>query len=266
MYFHHFRDYICFKLVRVSAGAIPEPAVGGFFDADGRMAAELKEHTGPAAGRAARGVVAALFRVSVCLVGLAAMVGSVQASPPRTDAVSLYQGQGVDANLINVLPKLFTGDLRFERTYFTAAGYYHPLETPRGLQSVLDFLHVPDTGAGFELIAAKHHGMQHNAEVDAAYALRFSKMSLYAFTVRFGIDFGLSYAFGRPSYEDGSVDDPDRRYRFQSYGAYELEWGHGAAPRISFVTRIHHRSGIYGLIAPRQVGSNFLALGLRYGF
>ena len=33
--------------------------------------------------------------------------------------------------------------------------------------------------------------------------------------------------------------------------------------RLSVVTRIHHRSGAYGLFAPRGSGSNFLAVGLR---
>jgi hypothetical protein len=32
------------------------------------------------------------------------------------------------------------------------------------------------------------------------------------------------------------------------------------------VTRIHHRSGVYGLIAPSGVGSNFVVAGLRYKF
>ncbi len=209
----------------------------------------------------ARSTLAAALLGLLCLALACAPAEAQQAS-----AVTLYQGQGVDANLINVLPRLFTGDLRYENTYFTAAGYYRLFETPRSLQAIFDFLRIPETDTGFELIAAKHHGLQKNAEVDAAYALRFSKMSLYALTFRFGIDFGLSYAFGRPSYEDGSADNPDKRYRFQSYGAYELEWGHRAAPRVSLVTRIHHRSGIYGLIAPRNVGSNFLAVGVRYAF
>ena len=64
--------------------------------------------------------------------------------------------------------------------------------------------------------------------------------------------------------EDGSDDDPERRYKLQNYNAYELEWGLAASDRVSLVTRIHHRSGIFGLVAPPHVGSNFLAIGLRY--
>jgi hypothetical protein len=202
----------------------------------------------------------------MCGVLWAIMAGAAQASPPRGAALSLYQGQGVDANLVNVIPDLVTGDLRYEDTWFTALGYYHPLETPRFLQSAFDFLHVSATGTGIELVAAKHYGMQHNGEIDVAYSFRFPRVSLWALTVRFGFGLGLSYALGRPGYEDGTPDEPDARYRLQSYGAYELEWGYRGAPRIGLVTRIHHRSGVYGVIAPQHVGSNFMVIGLRCNF
>jgi hypothetical protein len=211
-------------------------------------------------------LAAALSRACLCGVLCAMMAGAAQALPPQGAALSLYQGQGVDANLINVIPDLLTGDLRFEDTWFTGAGYYHPLKTPRFLQAALQFLHIYDTGTGIELVAVKHYGMQHNGEVDAAYSFRFPSLSLWAVTVRFGFGFGLSYAFGRPEYEDGTPEEPDKRYRLQSYGAYELEWGHRDAPRLGLITRIHHRSGVYGIIAPPHVGSNFLAIGLRYHF
>jgi hypothetical protein len=202
----------------------------------------------------------------VWLLGSVIACAAAYAGLTQTPAVTLYQGQGVDSNLVDVFPKLFKGDLRYENAYFTALGYYHPLKTPRGLQWIFDVLHVPGTDTGVELIAAKHRGLQRNWEADAAYALRFSRLHVSMLSVRFGVDLGLSYSLGRPSYEDGPINDPDRRYRFQHYGAYELAWGLAPAPRVSLVTRIHHRSGIYGVIAPRRVGSNFMTIGLRYGF
>jgi hypothetical protein len=210
--------------------------------------------------------VAAGSRVLLCLAGLAVLSGPAQASSPQLASLSFYRGQGVDANLIHLVPELLSGDLRYEETFFFALGYYHPLETPRVLQSVFDLVHAPNTRTGWELIAAKHHGLQDNAEIDIAYLLRFSRLTWQAISVQFSFGYGLSYAIGRPTYEDGPVDDRDARYRFQSYGAYELEWGYSADPRFGLVTRIHHRSGTYGLIAPPKVGSNFVTLGLRYSF
>lgn len=204
--------------------------------------------------------------VCLCLMGSVIASAAAHAGPLQASAVTLYQGQGVDSNLVDVLPRLFRGDLRYENAYFTGLGYYHQLETPRGLQWIFDVLHVPKTDTGVELIAARHHGLQQNWEADAAYALRFHRQHVSLLSVRFGVDLGLSYSLGRPAYEDGPSGDPDRRYRFQHYGAYELEWGLAPAPRVSLVTRIHHRSGIYGVIAPRRVGSNFMTLGLRYSF
>ena len=212
------------------------------------------------------GAAIAHFWALLCIAGLAVLSGPAQASSPQPAAVSFYRGQGVDANLIHLIPDLLSGDLRYEETFFTALGYYHPLETPRVMQPVFDFFHVPNTNTGFEFILAKHNGLQHNAEVDVAYLLRFSRLSLSVISVQFSFGYGLSYAFGRPTYEDGPVEDPDARYRFQSYGAYELEWGYSADPRFGLVTRIHHRSGTYGIIAPPKVGSNFVTLGLRYSF
>jgi hypothetical protein len=232
----------------------------------GRVATLVKGKGTPAFHSLAARTKSAVFPVLLWLIGSLAASGAAYAAPPQTPAISLYQGQGVDANLVDVLPKLFKGDLRFEKAYFTGLGYFHPFETPRFLRSVFDFLHVPGTNTGFEVIAAKHTGLQHTWEADVAYAFRFSGLTVSSLTVRFGVDLGLSYAFGRPTYEDGPKDDPDRRYRFQHYGAYEVEWGHASAPRVSLVTRIHHRSGIYGVIAPRRVGSNFMTLGIRYAF
>jgi hypothetical protein len=76
----------------------------------------------------------------------------------------------------------------------------------------------------------------------------------------------LSYAFGTPVYEDGPKNEPDRHYRLQMLALFEVEWRLRDVENVSLVTRIHHRSGVYGLIAPRHVGSNFLAAGLRFQF
>lgn len=75
---------------------------------------------------------------------------------------------------------------------------------------------------------------------------------------------GLSHAFGTPSYEDGPRDDPARRYHTQLLILVNMEWKLSTATNWSLLMRVHHRSGAYGLIAPPKVGSNFLAIGLRY--
>jgi len=46
----------------------------------------------------------------------------------------------------------------------------------------------------------------------------------------------------------------------------ELEWRLRGVEHLSFVTRTHHSSGVYGVIAPRNVASNFLVAGVRWEF
>jgi hypothetical protein len=47
---------------------------------------------------------------------------------------------------------------------------------------------------------------------------------------------------------------------------FDMAWKIRTGKHFSLVTRVHHRSGAYGLIAPPRVGSNFLALGVNLDF
>lgn len=179
-------------------------------------------------------------------------------------AFSIYWGQGVDSDLLKMPGDLLRGDLVFESSYLIAASYIEPVSTPAPVQTVFDWLRVPGTSTAVEGIVVKHYGLQRNWEVNLAYLLRFRGWDLGPVSAKPGVGIGLSYALGRPSFEDGPIDDPERRYRFQSYQAYEIEWGLARQPGVSLFTRVHHRSGIYGLIAPRRVGSNFVTVGLRF--
>jgi hypothetical protein len=179
---------------------------------------------------------------------------------------TIYHGQGVDTDLLEFPAKLLHGELPREDSHFDGVGLYIATPTPQLIERGGARLGLENLTTGVELIAVKHRGLQHNYETDVAYLLGLPPVSLGALRIKFSAGMGLSYAFGRPSYEDGPEDDPDRRYRFQSYNAYEFAWSLADYPDVAFVTRVHHRSGIYGLIAPRHVGSNFFTLGLRVQF
>jgi hypothetical protein len=116
------------------------------------------------------------------------------------------------------------------------------------------------------MVLVQHRGLQTNAEIGGAYMLRTPDLEIGPLGVNFGTGAGLSYALGTPSYEDGPKDDPARRYPLQLLVLLELEWRIRDLERFSVVTRVHYRSGMYGLIAPRNVGSNFLVGGIRYKF
>lgn len=188
------------------------------------------------------------------------------AADDHPSQLTLYLAQGADPNIFMIFPEMLRGESMMDDTYFAALGYFHPLATPGGLQKVFDLLRVPNTQTGIEALVGKHHGLQHNTEAGASWQLRFAPLRLPLLRVRPSVGIGLSYAIGNPAYEDGPRFNPEKRYHLLNFNIYELEWSLAKAPAVSLVTRIHHRSGIWGVIAPPVVGSNFLAVGLRYSF
>ncbi len=195
---------------------------------------------------------------------------AVQAGTPSADgvfdSVSVYAGQGADHNLRELPGLVISGRLDWDKSYFTALG----LGKDRGTlgQSVASFQSTPFASFrhGYEMVLVQHRGLQGNAELGAAYIVRTPDLQMGPLGVNFGVGAGLSYALGTPSYEDGQKDDPERRYRLQLLVLFEFEWRMRGFENLSVITRVHHRSGVYGLVAPQHVGSNFLALGVRYKF
>ena len=45
---------------------------------------------------------------------------------------------------------------------------------------------------------------------------------------------------------------------------FEAEFTHASQPNIHLVAKLHHRSGVYGLVSPRHTGSNFIGGGVRF--
>ena len=78
---------------------------------------------------------------------------------------------------------------------------------------------------------------------------------------------GFSYAFGDPELEKGpdGVRGQDQ-VQLQNHLVLEIDLFHPDYSRVHLVGRVHHRSGVYGLISPQETGSNFLAGGLRIDF
>jgi hypothetical protein len=199
---------------------------------------------------------------------LAAACGgaAAQASTGVFDSVSVYTAQGVDLNLREVPGALFGRGWNRESSYFTGLGAGKTVGTLGGSIGALRSTFVENVQHGYELVLLQHRGKQDNVELGAAYMLRSPNLEVAQLRVNAAGGLGLSHSFGTPSYEDGPKADPARRYRTQMLILLEAEWSLASLPDWSLVTRVHHRSGAYGLIAPRQVGSNFIVAGLRYRF
>ncbi|HIJ59468.1 MAG TPA: hypothetical protein HPP56_02465 [Nitrospirae bacterium] len=114
-----------------------------------------------------------------------------------------------------------------------------------------------------EALLGQHSGKQTNQEVAFALLLR-SRFNLSE-TVNIGITFGdgLSYASTTPKIETDNSEDTSRLLNLL---LTEITVGLPKS-KIDLFFRIHHRSGIFGLInGIEKGGSNFHTFGIRYFF
>lgn len=179
-------------------------------------------------------------------------------------SVAAMSAQGVDSDLLQLVPDALIGALRPESSYAHGLIAAAPAATPQALESFCAWSGIGPCKLAWETTALKHSGRQHQYELAGGVRLGVATPAFPGWRHQLSTTQGLSYAFGRPSYEDGSRDDPERRYRLQYHMAFEFETAHESAPAWSLGLRIHHRSGMYGLVAPPRVGSNFVGLVLRY--
>ncbi len=181
----------------------------------------------------------------------------------RFENIYLYGAQGIDSNLREIPGEIITLDLPTEDTHLYAIGSFMPFQ----LNSLKEY---KDLEVGLTSVLAKHSGMQSHVELDAAITLKvkeiLSKNNYVNFDFAFGI--GLSYAFDTPTYEDPVILDDGtlKYYQLQSYLHFDTEIYTPSIESLHLLLRVHHRSGIYGLLAPSGVGSNFIGAGLVYYF
>ncbi|MDO9229347.1 MAG: hypothetical protein Q8M86_11355 [Syntrophales bacterium] len=112
---------------------------------------------------------------------------------------------------------------------------------------------------------AKHLSGQHHWEFNAVLVARWLSFPWNdTLKTSFAFGEGFSLASETPAFEekyDGEKTNP-----LMNYLMLEFAFALPRHPRWSLVTRIHHRSGIYGLINGAQGASNAIGLGIRYHF
>jgi hypothetical protein len=179
---------------------------------------------------------------------------------------TVYAGQLFANDLPPFVFDAVRGRLQTRNSYLVGGSYFHPTRTPEWLADVCGSSGMPSVTTGVEFIGLQHFRNQHNAEIAVAYMVHTPQANWSGLQLRAGGGIGPSLALARPSAEDGPADAPNRRSRLQNYIGLELEASPIDSPDIALVLRLHHRSGVYGLVAPNGVGSNFLSAGLRFAF
>ncbi|MBU8546382.1 MULTISPECIES: hypothetical protein [Roseomonadaceae] len=194
-------------------------------------------------------------------MSLAALLGAAAPAAAMTTRdrdwfVTAYRGQWMSPR------GLIGGDFDVQDAHFTSLAVSHVLLPELRLD--LPLLGRLLDGGSLELEGqlGLHAGLQHHTEATLALAWRSPDLSLPGpMRLNLAVAEGVSYALARPAHE-GAVNGLRRR-KFLNYLAFEAEFTHAALPDLALVPRLHHRSGIFGVIAPQRSGSDFIGLGLR---
>jgi len=175
--------------------------------------------------------------------------------------LTAYGSRWINADLLEIPERSLTGRLRSEDAYFVGAGLS---------RVIVPSFSIPVLGTDFafhgnrielEGQVLRHFGEQSHWEATIALMFRTGQIPLFGgLSVNLAFGEGLSYASERPNLEGSFRVEPTR---FLNYLAFEAEFSHASLPGVYFVPRVHHRSGIFGLIAPKESGSNFIGAGIR---
>jgi hypothetical protein len=172
---------------------------------------------------------------------------SVQAA-----SFAVHVGRGLDSNLRMIPGQIATNSLPWENTWYLALVVNKPvMETSRFL-------------FGLESSLLKHCGMQSNFESTLAGTVKYRIPAVLGLLTSATVGEGVSYAYSSPTFEKGPNNSRQGQVKFQNHLVFEFAIGAAPLKDVFLVTRIHHRSGVYGLFGPPHIGSNFLAFGINY--
>lgn len=117
----------------------------------------------------------------------------------------------------------------------------------------------------------RHSERQDHWEFNAVLILRWNEFPWDRYLdTSFAVGEGLSYATEYPpiekDYHAMMFGLEDQVSKLLNYLSFELTFGVPKLPPWNVFIRIHHRSGIYGLINDVNGGSNYMGAGVRYDF
>lgn len=209
------------------------------------------------------GVGSAGLALVLCMVGPAALAQAV-APTPNPWSIGLLAGQALNANLVDLLPQAVRGDLDFADARVGGLVIRRDL-TPPGLLSDWGAAHQVPVSTSLELSLLKSSGLATNTELALDWRPAFTPWQWSAVSLEFAWGLGLSQTSGRP-WSDYTDPDKPQGYRTLFHMAPEVALRFSGLPDTSLALRVHHRSGLYGVFAPRRVGANHLALVLMQRF
>lgn len=190
-----------------------------------------------------------LFSVAVVLALGRPCLAASDAAPDHEWHVGVYGGKVTD----NTIQQLIEGDVDIVDSKFLVVTLGKRLTTYREL------IDVEAEGQ-----AGKHWGIQDHYEFNAVIFLRWLPFPWDKYLdTSFAVGEGFSYATQKPEVE---IRNDGKTAKFLNYLGFELDFALPGAPSYSLFTRLHHRSGIFGLIDGVHGGSNALGVGIKHSF
>ena len=154
----------------------------------------------------------------------------------------------------NDLQEVIVGNIDLEDSYFVS------LALGREVADWRDTLLLE-----VEAQVVQHFDRQDHTELTLALYARWIDFPWNHFIrTSFAVGDGLSYATDVPEIEIERHDG--KATRLLNYLVFELDFALPDYLELALVTRLHHRSGVFGLFDGVNGGSNFLTAGLRYRF
>lgn len=192
--------------------------------------------------------------VGFCLLALGMLVspaGECRAGDDTGWYLSLYGGKVSENSLHEFLFE--SSSVEFEDSKLLVVALGKKLTTYKGL------IRIEGEGQ-----VAKHWGDQDHYEFNGAVLFRWLPFPWDAYLdTSFAVGEGFSYATQKPELE---IMEHDKTSKFLNYLSFDLEFVVPGVPRASLFTRIHHRSGCFGLINGVNGGSNAMTAGVKYSF
>lgn len=193
-----------------------------------------------------------LKRISSIFIAILLLLTFDAAQAEGISAV-MYGGQWTETDLVPILTR--------QRTDYRNSNIW-----ALGLNRV--FMYRNAFRAEGEVIAAKHTGVMKHGEVVAVGILHLTVPGTPVF-LRGGE--GLSIATENPSMENRTFDPlkwpwtlhSQKSSQYLNYLMFEVGFNLPTSQPIETFLRIHHRSGIFGLMCPPTCGSNFVSYGVR---
>lgn len=182
-------------------------------------------------------------------------------------SIAAYNGQWTNSRLPYFPYNLVTGNVTYAPTYISSI-----ILSKNIGQININYGIAPSAlqewNLEFETTFSMHTGLQNHGEITAGLMLRTKDYEIGSIgDMNFGWANGLSYALKYPAYEKGTngIRGQDTR-KLQYYMGFEASFKPSIWKTTSLFWRLHHRSGIYGLISPAKTGSNYIGFGLRQEF